>query len=106
CLRIVTALVAVVVSARNGGLHPSAAFAANPEEGYVVVLRHYLPPALRGLMVAAFLAAFMSPVGTQLNWGCSYLVNDLYKRFLVRDSADRHYVLVSRLLTALLVLAS
>ena len=71
-----------------------------------MVLRDYLPPALRGLMVAAFLAAFMSTVGTQLNWGCSYLVNDLYKRFLVRNSTERHYVLVSRLFTVLLVLVS
>jgi Na+/proline symporter len=103
---IVTALVAIVVYSPNGGLHPSAAFAQNPEQGYVMVLRDYLPPALRGLMVAAFLAAFMSTVGTQLNWGCSYLVNDLYKRFLVRNSTERHYVLVSRWLTVLLVLAS
>ena len=103
---IVTALVAIVVYSPNGGLHPSADFAQNPEQGYVMVLRDYLPPALRGLMVAAFLAAFMSTVGTQLNWGCSYLVNDLYKRFLVRDSTERHYVLVSRVLTVLLVLVS
>src|SRR5215471_2657857 len=103
---IVTALVAIVVYSPNGGLHPSAAFAQNPEQGYVMVLRDYLPPALRGLMVAAFLAAFMSTVGTQLNWGCSYLVNDLYKRFLVRNSSERHYVLVSRWFTVLLVLAS
>src|SRR6202790_2292389 len=71
-----------------------------------MVLRDYLPPALRGLMVAAFLAAFMSTVGTQLNWGCSYLVNDLYKRFIVRDSTERHYVFVSKLFTVLLVLVS
>ena len=103
---IVTALVAIVVYSPNGGLHPSAAFAANPEQGYVMVLRDYLPPALRGLMVAAFLAAFMSTVGTQLNWGCSYLVNDLYKRFLVRNSTEQHYVRVSRFITVLLVLAS
>jgi Na+/proline symporter len=103
---IVTALVAIVVYSPHGGLHPSADFAANPEQGYVMVLRDYLPPALRGLMVAAFLAAFMSTVGTQLNWGCSYLVNDLYKRFLVRNSTERHYVLVSRIFTVLLVLAS
>jgi solute:Na+ symporter, SSS family len=70
------------------------------------VLRDYLPPALRGLMVAAFLAAFMSTVGTQLNWGCSYLVNDLYKRFMVRNSSERHYVMISRVITVLLVLAS
>ena len=103
---IVTALVAIVVYSPNGGIHPSAAFGQNPEQGYVMVLRDYLPPALRGLMVAAFLAAFMSTVGTQLNWGCSYLVNDFYKRFLVRGSTERHYVLASRLITILLVLAS
>src|SRR5258705_8828841 len=103
---VVTGLVAVVVYSPYGGLHPSAAFAQNPEQGYVMVLRDFLPPALRGLMVAAFLAAFMSTVGTQLNWGCSYLVNDLYKRFLVLNSTERHYVLASRLLTVLLVLVS
>jgi solute:Na+ symporter, SSS family len=103
---IVTALVAIVVYSPNGGLHPNTAFVANPEQGYVMVLRDYLPPALRGLMVAAFLAAFMSTVGTQLNWGCSYLVNDLYKRFMVRDSTEKHYVFVSRILTVLLVLVS
>jgi len=103
---IITALVAIVVYSPNGGIHPNAAFAANPEQGYVMVLRDYLPPALRGLMVAAFLAAFMSTVGTQLNWGCSYLVNDLYKRFLVRNSTERHYVQVSRVITVLLVLVS
>ena len=50
-----------------------------------MVLRDFLPPALRGVMVAAFLAAFMSTLGTQLNWGVSYLVNDLYRRFMVRE---------------------
>jgi solute:Na+ symporter, SSS family len=103
---IITALVAIAVYSPNGGIHPNAAFAQNPEQGYVMVLRDYLPPALRGLMVAAFLAAFMSTVGTQLNWGCSYLVNDLYKRFLVRDATEKHYVFVSRVFTVLLVLAS
>jgi len=71
-----------------------------------MVLRDYLPPALRGLMVAAFLAAFMSTVGTQLNWGSSYLVNDLYKRFMVRGATERHYVSISKLVTVLLVICS
>ena len=103
---VVTGLVAVVVYSPYGGLHPSAAFAQNPEQGYVMVLRDYLPPALRGLMVAAFLAAFMSTIGTQLNWGSSYLVNDLYKRFFVRDATEKHYVLISKIFTVLLVLGS
>ncbi len=103
---IVTALVAIVVYSPHGGMHPSMDFAQNPEQGYVMVLRDYLPPALRGLMVAAFLAAYMSTVGTQLNWGCSYLVNDLYKRFLVRHSTEKHYVLISKIFTVMLVLVS
>src|SRR6201997_45164 len=103
---VVTGLVAIVVYSPYGGLHPSAAFAQNPEQGYVMVLRDYLPPALRGLRVAAFLAAFMSMIGTQLNWGSSYLVNDLYKRFFVRNATEKHYVLISKIFTVVLVLGS
>lgn len=103
---IVTGLVALAVYSPAGGIHPNAAFAANPQQGYVMVLRDYLPPALRGIMIAAFLAAFMSTLGTQLNWGVSYLVNDLYRRFMVRDKTERHYVAIGRLFTILLVLVS
>ena len=71
-----------------------------------MVLRDFLPPALRGLMVAAFLAAYMSTIGTQLNWGTSYLVNDFYRRFLVRKASEKHYVLISKIITVILVLAS
>ena len=52
------------------------------EAGYVLVLRDHLPPGWRGLLVGAFFAAYMSTVSTQLNWGTSYLVNDVYGRFL------------------------
>ena len=45
------------------------------------------PPALRGIMLAAFAAAYMSTIGTQLNWGASYVVNDFYRRFLRRARA-------------------
>jgi SSS family solute:Na+ symporter len=100
---IITGLVAIAVYSPAGGLHPSAEFALQPEKGYVMVLRDFLPPALRGIMVAAFLAAFMSTVGTQLNWGTSYLINDFYRRFLVRRSTERHYVLISKVFIVLLV---
>src|ERR1700751_1609036 len=103
---IVTGLVAVAVYSPHGGLHPSAEFAAEPEKGYVMVLRDFLPPALRGLMVAAFLAAFMSTVGTQLNWGTSYLINDFYRRFVVRKGSEKHYVLASKLFIVFLVILS
>jgi solute:Na+ symporter, SSS family len=103
---IVTGLVAVAVYSPIGGLHPNAEFAAEPEKGYVMVLRDFLPPALRGLMIAAFLAAFMSTVGTQLNWGTSYLINDFYRRFIKRRASEKHYVMVSKLFIVLLVILS
>jgi Na+/proline symporter len=103
---IITGLVAVAVYSPMGGLHPNPEFAAEPEKGYVMVLRDFLPPALRGLMVAAFLAAFMSTVGTQLNWGTSYLINDFYRRFVVKRGSEKHYVLASKIFIVLLVIAS
>jgi Na+/proline symporter len=103
---IITGLVALAVYSPGGGIHPSEAFAQNPQQGYVMVLRDYLPPALRGIMIAAFLAAYMSTLATQLNWGTSYLVNDFYRRFLVREKNERHYVMVSKVFTIMLVLVS
>jgi Na+/proline symporter len=76
----------------------------NPGEGYVMVMRDALPSGLLGLLFAAFLAAFMSTISTQLNWGTSYLVNDLYRRFLAPARTERHYVLVSRVLTFVLAI--
>jgi SSS family solute:Na+ symporter len=78
----------------------------DPETGYVRVMIDYLPPSLRGLMVAAFAAAFMSTVGTQLNWGASYLVNDFYRRFLRKNEPERHYVHASQAATVLLTVIS
>jgi solute:Na+ symporter, SSS family len=78
----------------------------DPETGYVRVMIDYLPASLRGLMVAAFAAAFMSTVGTQLNWGASYLVNDFYRRFIQTDERERHYVRASQIATVLLTIVS
>jgi Na+/proline symporter len=79
---------------------------ADPETGYIRVMIDYLPASLRGLMVAAFAAAFMSTIGTQLNWGASYLVNDFYRRFLRGGEPERHYVRVSQIATILLTVIS
>ena len=79
---------------------------ADPETGYIRVMIDYLPSSLRGLMVAAFAAAFMSTIATQLNWGASYLVNDFYRRFVRRDASEPHYVRASRVATALLTVIS
>src|SRR5437867_1154627 len=79
---------------------------ADPETGYIRVLIDHLPPALRGLMVAAFAAAYMSTIATQLNWGASYLVNDFYRRYWKRDRTDAHYVLASKVATVVLTIIS
>ena len=78
----------------------------DPESGYVRVMIAYLPPALRGLMLAAFAAAYMSTIATQLNWGASYVVNDFYRRFVRKQADDHHYVWVSRWTTVLLTVVS
>jgi len=79
---------------------------ADPETGYIRVMIDYLPSSLRGLMVAAFAAAYMSTIATQLNWGASYLVNDFYRRFVRRDADEGHYVNASRLATVVLTIVS
>ena len=78
----------------------------HPETGYMMVLNSYLPHQYRGIAIAGFLAAFMSTIATQLNWGASYLVSDFYRRFVRKNASDAHYVFVSRLATVLLVIVS
>ncbi|PYR57438.1 MAG: sodium:proline symporter, partial [Acidobacteria bacterium] len=95
---ILTALASVV-------LYPQL---ADKESGYVRTLMdpQIFPASLRGIMLAAFAAAYMSTIGTQLNWGASYVVNDCYRRFIRKGRAEREYVIVSQAVTILLMLAS
>ncbi|HSY82386.1 MAG TPA: hypothetical protein VK807_11520, partial [Gemmatimonadaceae bacterium] len=86
---IVTGLATVI-------LYPNL---VDKESGYVHAYVDLLPTPWRGVMMAGFAAAYMSTIGTQLNWGASYLVNDFYKRFIRRDASDKHYVAASRLAT-------
>jgi SSS family solute:Na+ symporter len=78
------------------------------ESGYIRTLMdpNVFPTYLRGFMLAAFAAAYMSTIGTQLNWGASYVVNDFYRRFWVRDRNERHYVIISQVVTMLLMIVS
>jgi len=66
----------------------------------------FLPAGVLGLMVAGLLAAYVSTISTHLNWGTSYLVHDLYRRFVRPDADERHYVAAGRVVTALLMVAS
>jgi SSS family solute:Na+ symporter len=81
---------------------------ADKEAGYIRTLMDpaVFPPYLRGFMLAAFAAAYMSTIGTQLNWGASYVINDFYRRFMVREANERHYVIISQVVTLLLMVVS
>ena len=74
--------------------------------GYVHSMNDYLPIGLKGLLVAAFFAAYMSTIATQLNWGSSYILNDFYRRFIKRNKSEKHYVGISRLTTIILMIVS
>ncbi len=69
------------------------------EAGYALIIRDHLPPGWRGLVLGGFVAAYMSTMSTQLNWGASYLVHDVYARFVRPDAGTAHYVRAARAAT-------
>ncbi|HEX9580943.1 MAG TPA: sodium:solute symporter family protein [Gemmatimonadales bacterium] len=71
--------------------------------GYPAMLV-FLPHGLLGLMVASLAAAYMSTIATHLNWGASYVVEDVYRRFAAPDRDERHYVAVGRVTTVGLII--
>ena len=93
---IVVALVSMV-------LYPGL---PDPETGYVRVMVDHLPPFWRGFLLAAFFAAYMSTISTQLNWGASYLVNDVYRRFWAPGQSEARYAAVGRLATLVMMVIS
>jgi solute:Na+ symporter, SSS family len=99
---IITGLATVLLY--PGGRLPNGTVDA--EGAYVQAFVDLLPTPWRGFMMAGFAAAYMSTIGTHLNWGASYLVNDFYKRFLRTSETDKHYVNVGRAATVLLFVLS
>jgi SSS family solute:Na+ symporter len=70
---------------------------ADPEMAYPKLMMEIMPVGWLGLMIAGFLAAFMSTINTQLNWGSSYVINDIYRRFIKKEAGDHHYMVASRI---------
>jgi SSS family solute:Na+ symporter len=87
----------------NERLQDALTYAKDKRFGYVFAMKDYLPVGLIGLLLAAFLAAYMSTISTQLNWGASYLVNDGFKRFMQPDASEKRLVAASRAATILLM---
>ncbi len=84
---IIVALAAVVI-------YPDL---ADRELGYPKLMLDFLPPGVLGLVVASLVAAFMSTVSTSINWGASFITNDLYRRFFNPDANQSQLVLVGRI---------
>ncbi len=80
-----------------------AAPGADADAGFPRVMATVLPAGMRGLLLVAFFAAFMSTISTQINWGSSYVVNDFYKRFIRPDATQRHYTRASRITTLIIL---
>jgi Na+/proline symporter len=75
-----------------------------PEAGYAMLILKLVPTGFLGLMLASLMAAFMSTVDTHINFGASYMVNDLYRRFIMKKASEKHYVRASQVSTVLMLL--
>jgi Na+/proline symporter len=94
---ILVALVALIVYPEITGA------GADPELAYPRLMLDYLPAGILGVVVASLIAAFMSTVSTQINWGASYIANDLYLRFARPAASQRELVWIGRISSAILV---
>ncbi len=66
----------------------------------------YLPAGLIGIVLTSLIAAFMSTISTQLNWGSSYVVNDFYSRFINPDASEKQKVIIGKITVVLLMLCA
>jgi len=106
---IIVALCSILVFPTLGDLKAALPYVSDDLIGHDMAypaMLTLLPAGLLGLLVASLLSAYVSTMSTHLNWGCSYLVHDLYRRFLRPDASERHLIWVSRLVTAALMVIS
>ena len=67
------------------------------------LLSRYMPPGLLGLQIAAMLAAVMSTVSSNLNFGAQVFVNDIYRRHMRKGASEAHYLSVGRWMMVLIM---
>ena len=103
-LRVWPWIIVAVVSIVMFPIIPSEYSELGVKAGYPLVMNSLLGPGLKGILIVSFLAAFMSTIDTHLNWGVSYLINDIYKRFFKPNETERHYVLVGKIMTVILMI--
>ena len=95
----------VVVGLVSIVLFPDISEPYSDTHAYAFVMDKFLGPGLRGLLVVSFLAAFMSTIDTHLNWGASYLMIDVYQRFIKKDASHKHYMIATKIIVVLLMCA-
>jgi SSS family solute:Na+ symporter len=78
----------------------------DPGVMYPKLMARYLPAGLLGLLIAVFMAAYMSTIASQLNWGTSYLINDFYRRFVNKTDTETHYIIISKISILFLIMFS
>jgi SSS family transporter len=87
-------------------IFPSVPAGKSEEAAYPLVMLTVLGPGLLGLLLVSFFAAFMSTIDTHLNWGASYLVNDIYRRFVRPDASEKETVLAAKICVLLIMVCA
>lgn len=97
-------IIVAVVSIVMFPMIPASYSELGVKAGYPLVMNSLLGPGLKGILIVSFLAAFMSTIDTHLNWGASYLINDVYKRFFKPNESEKHYVFIGKIITVVLMI--
>ena len=103
-LRVWPWIIVAVVSIVMFPIIPESYSDLGVKAGYPLVMNTLLGPGLKGILIVSFLAAFMSTIDTHLNWGASYLINDIYKRFFQPNRSEQHYVVIGKIFTVILMI--
>lgn len=77
-----------------------AQVAGDREAAYPALIQQLLPVGVLGMMVASLIAAFMSTLDTQLNWGASYVIHDIIRPNVKKPLSNRQEVMFSQMATA------
>ncbi len=112
-LRVWPWIIVAIVSVVMFPIIPESYSELGVKAGYPLVMNSLLGPGLKGILIVSFLAAFMSTIDTHLNWGTSYIINDIYKRFFKpensfqsKEIAQMHYVKIGKIITVVLMVCS
>ena len=103
-LRVWPWIIVAVVSIVMFPMIPESYSELGVKAGYPLVMNTLLGPGMKGILIVSFLAAFMSTIDTHLNWGSSYMINDIYKRFFKPSESEEHYVFVGKIFTIILMI--